>query len=179
MKMQDSREIRAERSAVFNAILDPNKLRECIAGAECVSGNIDEGFEAIVTQKVGPVKATFKGQVTIADIVRPETLTISGAGKGGAAGFATGRAHVTLAELGNGVTKLTYDIEVKVGGKLAQIGSRIIAGFAKKMADNFFAQLQSSLESTSEEAVEEISSHEPAAAKDDQTKWYKRIIRKV
>ena len=101
-----------------------------------MSGSPEEGFEATVVQKVGPVKATFKGAVTLSDIVEGESLTLSGEGKGGAAGFAKGGAKVVLTDEEGG-TLLSYDVEAKVGGKLAQLGSRIIDGFAKKMADQF------------------------------------------
>ncbi len=92
-----------------------------------VPGSPDEGYEATVVQKVGPVKATFKGQVTITDLVPAQSMTISGEGKGGAAGFAKGEAKVTFTEA-DGATEVGYDVEAKVGGKLAQLGSRIIDG---------------------------------------------------
>ena len=122
-------------------------------GATEVTGDPDAGFEATVVQKVGPVKATFKGQVVLSDRVENESLTITGEGKGGAAGFAKGGAEVRIAASETG-TALSYDVEAKVGGKLAQLGSRIIDGFAKKMADQFFANLQQHLEGPSE-TVEE------------------------
>ena len=144
MQMTDQKEIAADPATVYAALLDPEVLKACVPGAQEVSGTPDEGFEAKVTQKVGPVKATFTGQVTLSDLVPGERLTITGEGKGGAAGFAKGGALVTLAPSDTG-TLLSYDVEAKVGGKLAQLGSRIIDGFAKKMADQFFANLQSHL----------------------------------
>ena len=152
MKMQDTREIKAPRPVVFAAILDPEVLKDCIPGADSVTGTVADGYEATVTQKVGPVKATFKGAVQMSDIVENERITITGEGKGGAAGFAKGGAVVTLEELGPELTLLSYDVEAKVGGKLAQLGSRIIDGFAKKMADQFFVNLQSGLEGEDTEA---------------------------
>lgn len=146
MKMQDQREIKAPREVVFAAILDPEVLKDCIPGASSVEGNATDGYEATVTQKVGPVKATFKGQVEMSEIVPNEKITITGEGKGGAAGFAKGGAVVTLEALDTELTRLSYDVEAKVGGKLAQLGSRIIDGFAKKMADQFFTNLQEGLE---------------------------------
>jgi carbon monoxide dehydrogenase subunit G len=110
------------------------------------------------------VKATFKGHVTLSDLVPNEALTITGEGKGGAAGFAKGGAEVRLAEKDGG-TELSYDVEAKVGGKLAQLGSRIIDGFAKKMADQFFDNLQSSLEGPAEEEAEPETTEEDAPAK--------------
>ncbi len=152
MKMQDQREIKAPREVVFAAILDPEVLKDCIPGASSVEGNAKDGYEAVVTQKVGPVKATFKGAVQMSEIVENEKITITGEGKGGAAGFAKGGAVVTLEELGPELTQLSYDVEAKVGGKLAQLGSRIIDGFAKKMADQFFTNLQEGIEGPSEDA---------------------------
>ncbi|WP_299043515.1 carbon monoxide dehydrogenase subunit G [uncultured Tateyamaria sp.] len=145
MQMSDTRQIAAPPSDVYAALLDPEVLKACVPGATEVTGNPDDGFEATVTQKVGPVKATFKGAVTLSDRVENQSLTISGEGKGGAAGFAKGGAEVRMAAVDGG-TELSYDVEAKVGGKLAQLGSRIIDGFAKKMADQFFANLQETLE---------------------------------
>lgn len=167
MKMQDQREIKAAREVVFAAILDPEVLKDCIPGADSVEGNAQEGYLATVTQKVGPVKATFKGQVEMSEIVENEKITISGEGKGGAAGFAKGGAVVTLEELGPELTKLTYDVEAKVGGKLAQLGSRIIDGFAKKMADQFFANLQNGLEDTGDD--------DPKTDEQPKKGWFKRL----
>ena len=151
MKMSDTREIAAPPAAVYAALLDADTLKACVPGATEVNGSPADGFEATVVQKVGPVKATFKGQVALSDMTENQSLTISGEGKGGAAGFAKGGAEVRLAPSDTGTT-LSYDVEAKVGGKLAQLGSRIIDGFAKKMADQFFANLQEHLEGPSQEA---------------------------
>lgn len=145
MQMTDTRQIAASPAEVYAALLEPEVLKACVPGAQEVTGSPEDGFEATVVQKVGPVKATFKGAVTLSDMVPGETLTISGEGKGGAAGFAKGGAKVSLAAVDGG-TALTYDVEAKVGGKLAQLGSRIIDGFSKKMADQFFTNLQEVLE---------------------------------
>ena len=147
MQMSDTRQIDAPVAEVYAALLDPDMLQKCVPGAQDVTGSVENGFEATVVQKVGPVKATFKGQVTLSDLVENVSLKIDGAGKGGAAGFAKGGAEVRLSEQDGG-TQLSYDVEAKVGGKLAQLGSRIIDGFAKKMADQFFNNLQASLEGT-------------------------------
>ncbi|MEL6465585.1 MAG: carbon monoxide dehydrogenase subunit G [Pseudomonadota bacterium] len=149
MQMSDTRQIAAPPSEVYAALLNPDVLKACVPGATEVTGTPEDGFEATVTQKVGPVKATFKGQVTLSEMVENQSLTISGEGKGGAAGFAKGGAEVRMAEVKSG-TELTYDVEAKVGGKLAQLGSRIIDGFAKKMADQFFSNLQETLEGPAE-----------------------------
>ena len=151
MQMSDTRQIAVPPAEVYAALLNPDMLKACVPGAQEVTGSVADGFEATVVQKVGPVKATFKGEVTISDMVQDSSLKIDGSGKGGAAGFAKGGAEVTLTEKDGG-TELSYDVEAKVGGKLAQLGSRIIDGFAKKMADQFFENLQTALEGPAEEA---------------------------
>lgn len=168
MKMQDKIEIQALPAEVYQALLTPEVLQACIPGASDVTGNPDDGYQATVTQKVGPVKATFKGEVTMSDMVAGEKLTITGAGKGGAAGHAKGGAVVTFEPSGDGATTLSYDVDVQVGGKLAQLGSRIIDGFAKRMADQFFKNLRGGLEGEADEAED---------ADDDAPKkgWFKRI----
>lgn len=149
MQMSDTRQINATPAQVYAALLDPEMLKACVPGATEVSGSPEEGFIATVVQKVGPVKATFKGEVEITDMVADTSLRIDGAGKGGAAGFAKGGADVRLVAKDGGC-ELSYDVEAKVGGKLAQLGSRIIDGFAKKMADQFFNNLQETLEGPKE-----------------------------
>ncbi|MBO9474965.1 carbon monoxide dehydrogenase subunit G [Shimia sp. R10_1] len=159
MHMSDQREIAAPVAEVWAALLSADTLLACVPGAKEVTGNADEGFEATVVQKVGPVKATFKGKVDLSNLVEGQSLTLTGEGKGGAAGFAKGGADVTLAATESG-TLLTYDVEAKVGGKLAQLGSRLIDGFAKKMADQFFTNFQTALEgpAETEDATEEAPS---------------------
>ncbi|MEO0938962.1 MAG: carbon monoxide dehydrogenase subunit G [Pseudomonadota bacterium] len=168
MQMQGTRQIAATPADVYAALLDPEVLKACVPGATEVTGSAEDGFEATVVQKVGPVKATFKGQVTLSDMVAGESLTITGEGKGGAAGFAKGGADVSL-EASEGGTALTYDVEAKVGGKLAQLGSRIIDGFAKKMADQFFDNLTTALEGPGEEVDED------AAPEEKKKGWLSRL----
>lgn len=171
MQMSDQREIRADPATVYGALLDPDVLLACVPGASEVTGTPEQGFAAVVTQKVGPVKATFKGQVTMSDLVPNESLTIQGEGKGGAAGFAKGGAQVTLAPTEGG-TLLSYDVEAKVGGKLAQLGSRLIDGFAKKMADQFFANLQEQLE---EPGAAEDAESDTTEESGEKKGWFKKI----
>ncbi|MGJ8623750.1 MAG: CoxG family protein [Yoonia sp.] len=163
MNLTDSRDIAAPRMAVWAAILDPEVLKTCIPGCKELTGTVDDGFEAVVVQKVGPVKATFKGQVEVSDIVEGESLTLTGQGKGGPAGFAKGAANVHFADTDAGGTLLTYEVEAKVGGKLAQLGSRIIDGFTKKLADQFFERFQDGLEdpTEAEEAEEQEDEEKP------------------
>ncbi|MEP1793041.1 carbon monoxide dehydrogenase subunit G [Parasphingorhabdus sp.] len=154
MQMSDTRQMAATPAQVYAALLDPMVLKACVPGATEVEGSAEEGFIATVVQKVGPVKATFKGEVTLSDLVPDVSLKIEGAGKGGAAGFAKGGADVRLQAVDGGCA-LSFDVEAKVGGKLAQLGSRIIDGFAKKMADQFFTNLQETLEGPRETAEAE------------------------
>ena len=176
MKLSDSRIIAAPRDEVWAALLSADVLKECVPGCQEMTGNPDDGFAAVVVQKVGPVKATFKGHVTLSEMVEPERLHLSGEGKGGAAGFAKGGADVSLEEVPEG-TKLSYDVEAKVGGKLAQLGSRIIDGFAKKMADQFFERFQQAVEGPGEDEAAEGEAETAEAEGEGKKKgWLKRAF---
>jgi hypothetical protein len=140
MQMTGEYRIEAPRKTVWAALVDPEVLKRCIPGCEELEQTSESEFTAKVKAKVGPVSTKFAGAVSLSDLNPPESYRISGEGKGGAAGFAKGGATVTLAEDG-GATMLAYEIEAQVGGKLAQIGQRLIAGTAKKMADDFFGRL--------------------------------------
>ena len=140
MELKGEYRIPAPREKVWAMLNDPAVLRECIPGCETLDGSAQEGFAARVTTKVGPVKATFNGEVTLSNVNPPEGYTISGEGKGGVAGFAKGGADVHLAQDGDD-TILSYAVNAQVGGKLAQLGSRLIDSTAKKLADQFFACL--------------------------------------
>ncbi|GAA6148068.1 carbon monoxide dehydrogenase subunit G [Pseudooceanicola nitratireducens] len=174
MQLTDSRDISADRDTVYAALLSPEVLKECVPGCQELTGTPEEGFEATVVQKVGPVKATFKGQVTLSNMNAPESLTLSGEGKGGAAGFAKGGADVRLEEIESG-TRLHYDVEAKVGGKLAQLGSRIIDGFAKKMADQFFEDFAAAVEGPQEEPAGGEAAGGEAAEDQPKKGWFKRL----
>lgn len=159
MDMTGTRQIAASRTAVWARLNDAATLQACIPGCEELTGSPDEGFEAVVKQKVGPVKATFKGAVQLSDIVAPESYVITGEGKGGVAGFAKGKASVQLTEVEGG-TELNYTVEAKVGGKIAQLGSRLIDSFAAKMADQFFQNFQAQIEGTAH-GIEEAEAGGP------------------
>lgn len=176
MQITDSRDIDADRATVYAALLSPEVLKACVPGCKELSGNPEDGFEATVVQKVGPVKATFKGLVQVSNQNAPESLTLSGEGKGGAAGFAKGGANVRLEEIESG-TRLHYDVDAKVGGKLAQLGSRIIDGFAKKMADQFFETFEKVVEggADDEAAAEDVDSPEGDAGETAKKGWLKRL----
>jgi carbon monoxide dehydrogenase subunit G len=139
MDMTGEYRIPAPRETVWKALNDPDVLKQCIPGCETLDKKSDTEFAATVTAKVGPVKAKFGGNVKMSDLGPPNGYTISGEGSGGAAGFAKGGAKVKLAEDG-GATVLSYTVNATVGGKLAQIGSRLIDSTAKKMANDFFSK---------------------------------------
>ena len=166
MQMSDKRDIKADRATVWAALLSPEVLKECVPGAQEVTGTPEDGFDAVVVQKVGPVKATFKGVVTFSDRVEGESLTLTGEGKGGVAGFAKGGAKLRLEDIEAG-TRLIYEVEARVGGKLARLGSRIVDGFAKKMADQFFTRFEQVLEGPADEDDE---------AELEKKGWLKRLI---
>ena len=136
----------AARETVWEALNDPEVLKACIPGCESLERTGENGFAATAKVAVGPVKATFKGAVTLSDIDPPNGYTISGEGQGGIAGFAKGGARVALADAEGG-TLMKYDVEANVGGKIAQLGGRLINGVAKKYADQFFANFAKQLES--------------------------------
>ena len=139
MDMTGSYRVEAPRERVWEALNDPEILRQCISGCEEVQKVSDTEFTAKVTAKVGPVSAKFSGKVTLSDLDPPNGYTITGEGSGGAAGFGKGGASVRLEPDGTG-TLLSYTANAKVGGKLAQIGSRLVDATARKMADEFFAR---------------------------------------
>jgi carbon monoxide dehydrogenase subunit G len=140
MDMSGSYRITAPREKVWAALNDPEILKQCIPGCEEIEKQSDTELTAKVVAKVGPVKAKFAGKVTLSDIDPPNGYTITGEGSGGAAGFGKGGAAVKLGPDGEDATLLDYTAHAQVGGKLAQIGSRLIDGTARKMADDFFAK---------------------------------------
>ncbi|AWI61614.1 SRPBCC family protein [Sinorhizobium fredii] len=140
MDMKGEYRIAAPREHVWALINDSAVLKDCIPGCESLEGTPETGYAARVTTKIGPVKATFAGEVMLSNVQAPESLTISGEGKGGVAGFAKGGADVQLFVDGS-ETVLTYIAKAQVGGKLAQLGARLIDSTAKKLADEFFEKL--------------------------------------
>jgi uncharacterized protein len=130
-------QLSAPREEVWAKLNDAEVLKACIPGCEELTKLSDTEFQAIATTKIGPVKARFKGKVHLSDLNPPNGYKISGEGEGGVAGFAKGGAVVALAPKDGG-TLLTYNVEAQIGGKLAQLGQRLVAGAAKKVADDFF-----------------------------------------
>ncbi len=139
MELNGQKRIDAPRQKVWDALSDPRVLKACIPGCESLTQDGDSAFDAIVQAKVGPVRAKFSGRVELSDIRPPESYRISGEGKAGPAGVAKGSADVSLVEDGDG-TVLNYVVKADVGGKLAQIGSRLVQSTANKYAADFFAR---------------------------------------
>lgn len=137
MELKDEIVINASKERVYAALNDPDVLKQCIPGCEELIKHSDTELEAKVVLKVGPVKARFSGNVTLNTEGAPNAFSLSGQGNGGAAGHAKGGADVTLVE-DNGKTTLAYDAKAEIGGKLAQLGSRLIQSTAKKLAGKFF-----------------------------------------
>jgi carbon monoxide dehydrogenase subunit G len=140
MEMTGEYVIPASRAAVWAALNDVEVLKAAIPGCDEIKRLSDTEIEATVTAKIGPVKASFRGLVTLSDLDPPNGYRIRGEGKGGAAGFAKGGAKVRLEDVEGG-TRLSYIVDAAVGGKIAQIGGRLIDSAAKKLADSFFAEL--------------------------------------
>ncbi len=137
MELKGQQLINAPRETVYAALNDPDVLKQCIRGCESLNKTSDTNMDATVAIKVGPVKAKFSGAVELTNLNPPESYTIVGEGKGGAAGFAKGKADVTLTEQGD-QTLLDYAVHADVGGKLAQLGGRLLEGTAKKLSGEFF-----------------------------------------
>lgn len=165
MDINGEQRIPASQQTVWEALNDPEALKASIPGCESVEKLSDTQFTARVTMAIGPVKAKFNGDVTLSDIDAPNGYTISGKGSGGAAGFGKGSAKVTLAPDGNG-TVLRYAANASVGGKLAQIGQRLVDSAARKMADEFFTNFTTYLtaKGAAAPAVEMATPPEPPAA---------------
>jgi uncharacterized protein len=138
MTMNGEVQLPASREAVWAKLNDPAVLKGCVPGCEQLDKTSDTEFQAIASIKIGPVKARWKGKVRLSDLDPPNGYKISGEGEGGVAGFAKGGATVALADKDGG-TLLTYNVEAQIGGKLAQLGQRLINSAAKKTADDFFA----------------------------------------
>lgn len=139
MEIKGEYRIAAPREKVFAALNDPVVLQACIPGCESLEKTSDTEMKAKVRMRIGPVSASFSGKVTLSDIDPPNGYRIAGEGQGGAAGFAKGGAMVTLRE-DDGGTVLNYNVDAQVGGKIAQVGARLIDGTAKKLADEFFGK---------------------------------------
>lgn len=140
MELSQRVEIPLEINQVWASLNDPDILKLCLTGCEVFEPFAEGEFNIVLLAKVGPVQARFKGELKLSDVKPPYSYTISGAGKGGVAGFARGGAVVNLEAIGHEdqYTRMTYSVSVRVGGKIAQLGARLVDGAARKMADDFF-----------------------------------------
>ena len=139
--------LEAEQATVWKALNDPAVLAKCIPGCQSLE-QTEDGMKAVVKMKIGPISATFKGSVQLLDLDPPNGYRISGKGEGGIAGFAKGDAVVSLAPAEAG-TVMTYKVDAQVGGKMAQMGARLIDGVAKNMTEQFFTRFRDELKNAS------------------------------
>lgn len=137
MEMSGEQQIPAPQQAVWDALNDPEMLKACVPGCESIEPAGENVYQVLMVARVGPVSAKFKGKLTLSDIHPPQSYALAFEGQGGAAGFAKGGAQVRLSRK-DSQTLLAYDVKASVGGKLAQIGSRLVDAAAKKVADDFF-----------------------------------------
>ena len=167
MELTEEQKIAASRETVFAALNDPEILKQCIPGCRALNKNSDTQMDAVVGLNIGPVKVTFKGAVTLSNLNPPESYTITGEGKGGAAGFARGGADVELIEDGDG-TILKYAVKAQLGGKIAQLGTRLVESTARKLSSQFFEKFAElvgpSLEAGAATQVTEPDARTAAAA---------------
>lgn len=148
MELEQDIEINGSVADVWTALNDPEVLKRCLPGCEAFDATAENAYDIKMVVKVGPVKAKFAGEISLADIVPLQSYTIRGSGKGGVAGFASGSAAVNLTEVDAATTRLSYTVTAKVGGKLAQLGARLVDGAAKKMAGDFFQRFGAELAET-------------------------------
>lgn len=164
MEMTNEQHVALDRQTVWDALNDPEVLQACIPGCEAFEKADENAYDATVNAKVGPVKAKFKGRVTLKELNPPESYTMSFEGQGGQAGFAKGEASVRLDEVDAG-TRVGYAVNANVGGKLAQLGSRLVKGAAEKTANEFFENFARHMGAgESAEAGTETPAAEPAQA---------------
>jgi uncharacterized protein len=145
MEMKGEQLIQASQQATWDALNDPEVLKACVPGCESIEPTGMNEYQVLMVARVGPVSAKFKGKLALSDVVPPQSYAISFEGQGGAAGFAKGGARVSLQAESPQSTRLAYDVKANVGGKLAQIGSRLVDAAAKKVADDFFRNFNDKL----------------------------------
>lgn len=158
MEMSGEQLVPAPQQATWNALNDPQVLKACVPGCESIEPIGDNQYQVLMVARVGPVSAKFKGKLTLSDIKPPTSYALTFEGQGGPAGFAKGSARVSLTAQGL-TTKLSYEVKASVGGKLAQIGSRLIDAAAKKVADDFFRNFNEKMSSTEADPEATVVSH--------------------
>ena len=154
MELSNTRIVPAPPDAVWAALNDPAVLKACVPGCESFERTGDDTYELVMSARIGPVSARFTGRMTMTDIDAPHAYTLNFEGQGGAAGFARGDARVTLAPEGEQQTALTYVAKAQVGGKLAQIGSRLVSSVANKLAAEFFKRFNATLTAASQSTAQ-------------------------
>lgn len=169
MEMSGTQKIEAPRDVVWAALNDPDVLKHSIPGCDSIEKLSDTELKATVTLKIGPVKASFAGKVTLSDLDPPNGYTITGEGTGGVAGFAKGGATVKLEPEGE-ATLLTYEVKAQVGGKIAQLGARLIDATAKKLAGEFFSTFGEVVAPSPEDAGEDATPEKKG--------WLSRLLKK-
>ena len=152
MDLQGEYHIAAPPAEVWERLIDPDVLSACILGCESMTRTSEETYDCVVIAKYGPVKAKFKTTLTLSNIKAPVSYTLSGRGQGGAAGFGEGVANVILKETGDG-TMLRYTTKFNAGGRIAQVGSRLIVATTRKLAGKFFATFSSGFDAAADEAT--------------------------
>ena len=179
MKLEGSYQLNAKKEVVWKALNDSNILKKCIPGCETFDMESSNVFLASATNQIGPMNATFSGKVTLSNIIENQSYTISGEGQS-SVGFANGKADVKILEE-DGVTTLTYIIDVNVGGKIAQLGSRLINGVAKKMSDYFFGRFADLVDplTKKEIGVEEIVEKKRIRVKELKSNFLNKYIYSV
>jgi carbon monoxide dehydrogenase subunit G len=164
MELSNTRIVPAAPPVVWAALNDPAILKTCLPGCESLERSGDNAYEVVMAARVGPVSARFNGRMTMSDIDPPTAYTLQFEGQGGAAGFVRGEARVTLAPEGEQHTSMTYRAKAQVGGKLAQIGSRLVDGAAAKLTDDFFARFVARLAPAEPEVADSVPGVLPRAA---------------
>ena len=178
MEMNGSRTVPADIDTTWRALNDPEVLKACIPGCESVERVSDNEYRLTMTVRVGPVSARFTGRIVLADIVAPTSYTLSFEGQGGGAGFAKGEARVTLTVDEPG-TRIDYQVKSQVGGKLAQIGSRLVDGAAAKVADDFFARFVDRFGKPPAAAVDADATERGAAVSETASSQMRAALRTV
>jgi carbon monoxide dehydrogenase subunit G len=169
VEMTGEQLIPASQTDTWKALNDPEVLKACVPGCEQITPVTDNEYQVQMTARVGPVSAKFRGRLSIFDVKAPNSYSLAFEGQGGAAGFAKGAAQVKLSPEGNDQTRLAYEVKANVGGKLAQIGSRLVDAAAKKVADEFFHNFNEKMSAPAEEtatAPAQTEAHGAAPADD-------------
>jgi len=174
MKLTGSYKLNVKKEIIWNALNDPEILKQCIPGCDSFDKQNDNSFNASATNQIGPMNATFSGVVKLSNIKKNESYTLSGEAQS-AVGFANGNADVKLIEE-NGVTTLSYEVSVNVGGKIAQLGSRLIDGVAKKMSDYFFGRFADLVAPIKKEKKENYSSDKNKRVKELKSNFLNKYI---